>query len=462
MLQIDTTNTLKLEANDLVGQRIAILGISGSGKTNTAAVIIEEELTNGIPLSIVDVEGEYWGLKERYDVLVVGSGANVDIDVAPAGAAAVAEFAARHRLTVVLDLSSFKIDEAFDFLLAYCEKLWEVTSALRQPYGLVVEEASEFIPQSSSTPLKNILKTIASRGRKKGLSLVVVNQRATTLEKNVLTQATLLFLHRVTYPSDIKVYQDIIPLPARQVEEMVYALGPGQAIALWKHEVKTVQIRLRHTFHAGATPNLEPTETPQLRKLDAALLDQLARSLQQGAAPADDDCTELRQEVQRLRTELSRRDRTPKPAEISPAPAPATKPKPDVKPLPSWQQPVANGKPSAADTRVSKRAARQWAAFNKFITNLQNVRKDQLLTFAYLAEHDGKSVSLLTIAAELGYAPGTLIRNPPWPLIKANLMERNETEDGVWYKTRLIQQLKARFPDLPAKDMLRRIIELGE
>lgn len=451
MLQIDVANELKLEANDLVGQRVAILGISGSGKTNTAAVIIEEELAHGIPLSIVDVEGEYWGLKERYDVLVVGSGANVDMEVTPTGAAAVAEFAARHRLTVVLDLSSFKLDEAFEFLLAYCEKLWETVLALRQPYGLVIEEASEFIPQGSATPLKNILKTIASRGRKRGLSLIVVNQRATTLEKNVLTQATLLFLHRVTYPSDIKVYQDIIPLPPRDVEEMVYALAPGQAIALWNHEVKTVQVRMRHTFHAGATPNLEPTETPQLRKLDADLLRQLAKSLAKGA-PTDDECADLRQEVQRLRAELSRRDRAPKPAKDA---------KPTIKPLPSWEKPTTNGK-SATEARVSKRAARQWAAFNKFMANLQKVRKDQILTFAYLAEHDGKSISLLTIAAELGYAPGTLIRNPPWQLIKVNLIERAETEDGVWYKTQLAQQLKARFPDLPAKDMLRRIIELGE
>jgi len=467
MLQIDTDNTLKLEANDLVGQRIAILGISGSGKTNTAAVFIEEQLDNGIPLTIVDIEGEYWGLKQRYDILVVGKSPHIDLAVSPDQAATIADIAARQQLTVVLDLSGFKIDESFTFLEAYLNKLWEILSTQRQPYGLVVEEASEFIPQGTGTPLKNILKTFASRGRKRGLSLMVINQRATTLDKNVLTQAGLRILHHVNYPNDLKVYKDIIPLPDRQVEDIVLQLQPGQAVVVWNNKAQVVNIRVRTTFHAGSTPELDDTAAPTLRKLDNRLLEQIANALQQGPAPAD-ECTELRQEVQRLRAELGRRDRAPKPAQIPAAPAPAAKPpakpdaKPNVKPLPSWQQPVANGKPSAADERVSKRAARQWTAFNKFITNLQNVRKDQLLTFAYLAEHDGKSVSLLTIAAELGYAPGTLIRNPPWPLIKANLIERAESEDGVWYKTKLAQQLKERFPDLPANDMLRRIIALGD
>jgi DNA helicase HerA-like ATPase len=59
---------LELAVADLIGQRIAVLGISGSGKTNTVAVLAEELLLQ-LPMTIVDIEGEYFGLKEKFDLL---------------------------------------------------------------------------------------------------------------------------------------------------------------------------------------------------------------------------------------------------------------------------------------------------------------------------------------------------------------------------------------------------------
>ena len=76
---LNISRDLNLNLEDLIGQCIAILGIRGSGKSNTAGVIFEELLQNNYPLSIVDIEGEYFGLKEKYEVLVVGTGEGVEI-----------------------------------------------------------------------------------------------------------------------------------------------------------------------------------------------------------------------------------------------------------------------------------------------------------------------------------------------------------------------------------------------
>ena len=62
-LNISQDLTLGLE--DIIGQCVAILGIRGSGKSNTAGVIFEELLRNNYPLSIIDIDGEYFGLKEN-------------------------------------------------------------------------------------------------------------------------------------------------------------------------------------------------------------------------------------------------------------------------------------------------------------------------------------------------------------------------------------------------------------
>ena len=59
VLSIDSLNGFELQTQTLVGRGIAVLGITGAGKTNTAAVLIEELLSNDLPLTIVDIEGEY-------------------------------------------------------------------------------------------------------------------------------------------------------------------------------------------------------------------------------------------------------------------------------------------------------------------------------------------------------------------------------------------------------------------
>jgi DNA helicase HerA-like ATPase len=45
-LNIDSSNKFQIQTQTLVGRSVAVLGITGSGKTNTAAVLIEELLAS--------------------------------------------------------------------------------------------------------------------------------------------------------------------------------------------------------------------------------------------------------------------------------------------------------------------------------------------------------------------------------------------------------------------------------
>ncbi|PSQ12629.1 ATP-binding protein, partial [Halobacteriales archaeon QS_7_68_65] len=58
-----------------------ICGKSGSGKSNTASVIAEGLLADGYNLLIVDTEGEYYGLKERFEVLHAGGDEFCDVEI---------------------------------------------------------------------------------------------------------------------------------------------------------------------------------------------------------------------------------------------------------------------------------------------------------------------------------------------------------------------------------------------
>src|SRR5437868_15324775 len=105
------TPDLALETEAFVGRSVALLGITGSGKTNTAAVLIEELLLSGLPLTIVDIEGEYWGLKEKFEVLVAGRSSHSELEVSPNNAAQLAEISVKRSISVILDLSDFTQEE---------------------------------------------------------------------------------------------------------------------------------------------------------------------------------------------------------------------------------------------------------------------------------------------------------------------------------------------------------------
>src|SRR6266704_2374182 len=266
---------LSLETEAFVGRSVAVLGITGSGKTNTAAVLIEELLTQGLPMTIVDIEGEYWGLKQSYDLLIAGRSEHAELEIGPENAAHLANISVQRGISVILDLSDYTQDEQYDFLVAYFQSLWDVAGKERKPYQIILEEAHEWVPQGARTPLKQLLTRIALRGRKRGLGIILMSQRSAKVEEDVLTQVPLLFLHKVVHPTDLRVYKDLIPLPATQVEDMVRRLHPGEAIIVYNHEANIIQIRLRYTFHAGSTPTWKHVAQPKLRKIDSGMLKEL-------------------------------------------------------------------------------------------------------------------------------------------------------------------------------------------
>lgn len=267
------SDELDLDLNNTVGKFIAVLGIRGSGKTNTAAVILEELLNYNFPLTIVDIDGEYWGLKEKYEILVVGKSENVDIEIGIHHAEKIAEISLTKNVPIILDVSGYAYDEAHKLLLLYFRRLWDLAGKFRKPYEIVIEEAHEFIPQGMSDELKRILVKIALRGRKRGLGAIILSQRSAKVEKDVLTQAEILFLHKVVHPSDLKVYKDMLPVAPKNVSEIINALSTGECVLYCGEVCTTIRVRLRKTFHAGYTPALGEIEIPRLKSISEEILD---------------------------------------------------------------------------------------------------------------------------------------------------------------------------------------------
>lgn len=284
-MQLDTIGMLEIPAASLIGQSVAILGIKGSGKSNTAAVLMEELLAAGIPICVVDIAGEYHTLKEKFEnISVVGKSLKADIDVplSPDNARDIAEKIYTNGFSSVVDISGLRSAPSKresgdvtvyreDLLEPFFDEIWHLAARLEIPTVIFLEEAHNWIPQSrGSTPsLRNLFVDIAAEGRKRGLSLIMIGQRSARIHKDTLTQADIAFLHRVRHPTDLKVYTDMIPRAPRWVRDRVYKLKNGEALVLHNDQVLRPQMRLRVTRHVGSTPTMANIpQSAQLSLLD--------------------------------------------------------------------------------------------------------------------------------------------------------------------------------------------------
>ncbi len=277
-IPLHISNDLGLDLEQIIGQCIAILGIRGSGKSNTAGVIFEELLKHNYPLSIVDIDGEYFGLKEKFEVLVVGHGEGVEIEVGVDCAEEIAQISMEKNVPIVLDLSGFLSEERAEFLKAYLSALWNLAAKLRRPYIIGIEEAHEFIPQGIRTELKELIARVALRGRKRGLGAIIISQRSAKVEKDVLSQAGILFLHRVVHEADMRVYGELLPWRKSEVKEVITALDTGDCVFINGETILPIYVRERETFHAGFTPALEVVVTPQLKQVSQSIIEAIERA----------------------------------------------------------------------------------------------------------------------------------------------------------------------------------------
>jgi DNA helicase HerA-like ATPase len=133
-------------------------------------------------------------------------------------------------------------------------KLFEARKRNRIPACMyMLEEAHNFCPQQGTAVSANILKTIASEGRKFGLGLTVVSQRPAKVDKNVLSQCNTQMILKVTNPNDLKaLIASVEGLDYRMTDEIQrlpvgVALLAGGAINL----PILVEVRPRETKHGG-------------------------------------------------------------------------------------------------------------------------------------------------------------------------------------------------------------------
>ncbi len=101
------------------------------------------------------------------------------------------------------------------------------------PFVLILEEAHQFVPESSKKELaisRSIIELYAREGRKFGSSLCIISQRPVKLSTTVLSQCGTHIILRITNPYDLEHIKEGSEQITRESLKMISTLPIGEAL----------------------------------------------------------------------------------------------------------------------------------------------------------------------------------------------------------------------------------------
>jgi hypothetical protein len=300
---------VSLPVVELLTGRGFVTGKSGSGKSNSASVIAEKLLDNGFGLLIVDIDGEYYGLKEEYEILHAGADEECDIQISADHAEKLAALALEQNVPIILDVSSYLDEsEAEAVLTAVARSLFAKAKKQKQPFLLLVEEVHEYIPENGSVgECGRMLIKIGKRGRKHGLGICGISQRPADVKKDFITQCDWLLWHRLTWNNDTKVVGRILDNNyADAIEDLDD--GEGFLVTDWAASIQRVQFFRKQTFDAGATPGLDDFERPDLKSVSDDLVSEL-QEISDEKQQRENEIHELREQLDEKNSRIAELER---------------------------------------------------------------------------------------------------------------------------------------------------------
>jgi hypothetical protein len=312
---------------EIAGRRTAVFGISGSGKSNTAAVLAEQLIGAGEQVVMVDPKGEAWGLlslangkPSNLPAIIFGEPNGHIEALSETHGPRLADFVVDTGRSVALSLLGFESDQSERrFVATFLRQLYRRKS--RQPHPtrtlVILDEAHLFVPENvrgDGAELSGAVQRIVRQGRSFGIGTLLVDQRPQDVAKRVITQCDTLVCHQLVHNTDRTALSDWVrgydtDGRGKTFLETVATLEPGEAWVwspAWLKVFQRVKVHRRKTFDSGAAPDgSAAARTVQRANVDLdELRGQLAEVVEKAKA---DDPKELRKKVAELERKLRER-----------------------------------------------------------------------------------------------------------------------------------------------------------
>lgn len=302
-MKIPISSYVKLDVLRLIETRLLVQASSGGGKSMTLRTILEA--THGhVPHIILDPEGEFSTLREKYDYILAGKDGDIPVDTRTAS------LFARKMLelnaSVIIDLYELKHNDKHRFVRLFLEALVDAPKDLWGPRLVVLDEAHQFCPEkgAGTSEAWETVIDLCEKGRKRGLGAILATQRLSKLNKDAAAECQNKIIGLANIDIDrqrsanelgFNRKEDVISLRDMEPGEF-YCIGP----ALCRSVIKT-QMNVAITSHPKIGKRL--TRKPVASKKILHLLDKLV-DLPKEAENELKTVDDLRAEVSRLNKEL--------------------------------------------------------------------------------------------------------------------------------------------------------------
>lgn len=295
----------EINLENLLESRLLIQANSGGGKSVLARLIIEA--TFGIvPFIVMDIEGEYYTLKEKYgDILVIG-GQNGDIPISMQSVRLLPKEIIGNRLSVVIDLSDLKMSDRILYAKHFFEAMMDLPRDYWVSYLVFLEEAHKLAGEQDKQASATAVKDLMSRGRKRGYCGIPITQRISKLHKDVAAECNNKFIGRTFLDIDLDRAAKELGLTSQADKNIIRSLTPGIFYAfgtsITPHHVHTVKVNLPQTKipKAGVNLDIKPQKPTDKLKAMLAKLNDLPAEAQKELKTIQ----ELQGEVNRLKKEV--------------------------------------------------------------------------------------------------------------------------------------------------------------
>jgi len=294
----------ELDLQELITGRTLLCSISRWGKTWTARRIVEQ-VFGKTGIIIVDVDGEFSTLRDRFPLLIVGK----DVPLVPESAEFLADQILEHDLSCIIDGSDPQLDIAAfqEFLARFIDRFIAVETKARKPYLWILEEADELAPETGiarSICLGQIRKLV-KKGGKRGLGTMVLTQRPAFVSKFVISQCPNKLIGRTEWPDDLEVLRKFARIPEKYADpesEDSHALknlerGQFFVAGEFTDKAELVHVGPVLTKHLGATPEVVPPAPKELKEVLAQLSEKLPAIIQEKLAPAVPKVAEIESRI---------------------------------------------------------------------------------------------------------------------------------------------------------------------
>lgn len=268
--KIKLNQKTSIDLPTLVDSRLLVQANSGGGKSWLLRRILEQS-HGRVQQIVIDLEGEFSTLREKYDYVLAGK--DGDTPAEPKSASLLARRILELNVSAIVDLYELHHQERKRFTKIFLESLVNAPKKLWHPCLVIVDEAHVFCPEKGQSEASESVIDLATRGRKRGYCAILATQRLSKLHKDAAAECNNKLIDRTGLDIDRKRASEELGFNTKEQNLSLRSLAAGEFYAFGpalSTEVKKVKVGNVITTHPKAGKRITKP-TPPTKKIMALL-----------------------------------------------------------------------------------------------------------------------------------------------------------------------------------------------